>query len=73
MLSHFYQLSEVLYNRFGKLTLIKLLGVWEGDKITSGLAWWISPPQDVAEWIHYPLRGLIYLIFVCATSALFAR
>lgn len=73
IVSHFYKISELLYSRFPKIFFVRLLGVWEGENIVSGLTWWISPPQDVAEWVQYPIRGLVYLLFVCLSSALFAR
>jgi protein transport protein SEC61 subunit alpha len=72
-ISHFYQISLLLFNRFPKFFLVRLLGTWEGDSIVSGLVWWISPPRDLGDWAAHPIRAVVYTTFVAVSSAAFAR
>lgn len=71
--SHFYQVSSVLFNRFPGFFLVRWLGTWEGDRIVSGLIWWISPPGDLSNWVMHPVRAVVYTLFVAVSSAMFAR
>jgi protein transport protein SEC61 subunit alpha len=59
--------------RFNTSDFIKLIGAWEGDKITGGLLWFISPPYNLEDALTYPHRTLLYTIFVCFLCALFAK
>lgn len=69
--SKLYELSAILFSRFKGLALVRLLGTWEGDKVISGVAYWISPPGSA--WDYMSLRGLTYTVFVCAMCALFSQ
>lgn len=73
VVSNFYLLSKILYQRFNKTILINLLGKWEGNQIIGGLVWYISPPLDFNDFCAYPHRFVTYLIFVCASCAFFSR
>ena len=68
--SKFYELSRIIYQRFGGVFWVKLLGTWEGSNVVGGLAWWISPPKTSLE--YFSLRGLTYTFFVCWCCAMFA-
>lgn len=71
--SNFYVISKVLYERFSKSNLINFLGRWEGNQVMGGLVWYISPPQDFSEVLHYPYRLITYTTFVCGCCAFFSR
>ena len=73
LVSNFYKISQILHMRFHTSDFIKLIGAWNGDKITGGLLWFISPPYDLADAVTYPHRTILYTIFVCFLCALFAK
>jgi protein transport protein SEC61 subunit alpha len=73
LVSNFYKISQILHMRFNTSDFIKLIGAWEGDKITGGLLWFISPPYNLEDALTYPHRTLLYTIFVCFLCALFAK
>ena len=73
VISNFYQISRILHDRFTRSTLIKLIGTWQGDKITGGVLWYVAPPYNLDEAILYPHRTLFYTIFVCLLCALFSK
>lgn len=72
-ISNFYNISNILYTRFNKTFLINLLGVWEGNKVVGGFAWYISPPGSIENMITYPIRGITYTVFMCFLCACFSR
>ena len=39
----------------------------------SGLAYYISPPQTLADLAHDPLHAVLYLIFILSSCALFSK
>lgn len=73
LISNFYRISQLLHDRFTKSILIKLIGSWEGDRITGGVLWYIAPPYDLADALAYPHRTLFYTAFVCFLCAWFAK
>ena len=48
LVSNFYRISQLLHDRFHKSMLIKLIGSWQGDKITGGILWYIAPPYNMS-------------------------
>lgn len=80
LVSNLYFLSQLLYNRYGGNILVRLLGVWKelkdnpGNSVpVSGLAYYISPPQTLANIAKDPLHSVIYLAFILASCALFSK
>jgi protein transport protein SEC61 subunit alpha len=82
LVSNLYFLSQMLFKRFPNFFLVHLFGSWrelEGSQHSGqsipvgGLAYYISPPSNVAELIRDPLHTIIYLIFVLTSCALFSR
>eukprot|EP01123_Difflugia_compressa_P010817 TRINITY_DN406_c0_g1_i1.p1 TRINITY_DN406_c0_g1~~TRINITY_DN406_c0_g1_i1.p1 ORF type:complete len:476 (-),score=59.20 TRINITY_DN406_c0_g1_i1:203-1630(-) len=80
LVSNLYFLSQMLYKRFPDFFLVHLFGAWReldgghGQSIpVGGLAYYISPPSNVAELVRDPLHTVIYLIFVLTSCALFSR
>ena len=41
--------------------------------LVSGLAYYISPPQTLADLAHDPLHAVLYLIFILSSCALFSK
>lgn len=75
-----YFLSQMLYNRYSSVFLVRLLGVWKevkenpGQSVpVSGLAYYISPPMSVAELLRDPIHSVLYLVFILASCALFSK
>lgn len=73
LISNFYKISQILHDRYYKSALIKLLGSWEGNRITGGILWYIAPPYSLSEAIIYPHRTIFYTAFVCFLCAVFAK
>lgn len=78
--SNLYFLSQLLYNRYGGNIFVRLLGVWKelkenpGNSVpVSGLAYYISPPQTLANIAADPIHAVIYLIFILSACALFSK
>jgi len=80
LVSNLYFLSQLLYNRYSGNILVRLLGVWKelkenpGNSVPiSGLAYYISPPQTLAEIARDPVHAVFYLLFILASCALFSK
>lgn len=58
---------------------IRFLGTWQdveygGHSIpTGGLAYYISPPKDLADIVKDPLHFITYVTFILGACGLFAR
>lgn len=79
LVSNLYFFSQLLWNRYPKNILVRLLGVWadkEGSRGTipvNGLAYYISPPQTFMSMITDPFHTVFYIVFVLASCALFSK
>lgn len=78
LVSNLYFISQVLYKRYKNFFLIRLLGQWQdtdgGHSIpVGGLAYYISPPRDMVDFLRDPLHSLFYISFVLISCALFAK
>jgi protein transport protein SEC61 subunit alpha len=80
LVSNLYFLSQLLYNRYGGNILVRILGVWKelkespGNSVpVSGIAYYISPPQSLAEIGRDPIHSVIYFMFILASCALFSK
>jgi len=81
LVSNLYFLSQLLYKRLPTNPLVNLLGVWQdytsGGHIQSvpvgGLAYYISPPGNLAEILTDPFHALFYLTFILTACALFSK
>jgi len=82
LVSHLYFFSQLLYKRFSNNLLVNLLGVWEdvgvyGSQIQSvpvgGLAYYISPPANIAEIASDPFHAIFYVTFILTACALFSK
>jgi len=82
LVSNLYFLSQMLYRRYPTNFIVALFGSWrelEGSQYSGqsipvgGIAYYISPPTNVAELLRDPLHTFIYLVFVLSSCALFSR
>jgi protein transport protein SEC61 subunit alpha len=79
LVSNVFFISKTLYKRFGSFFLVRWLGRWKEASIggqsypVSGLAYYISPPQNLSNMISDPLHGIIYIVFILVACAVFSR
>ena len=78
LVSNLYFISQLLYKRYKNFFLIKLLGQWQdvegGQSIPiGGLAYYISPPRDLMDFIRDPLHSIFYVVFILVSCGLFAK
>jgi len=77
--SNLFLLSQMLYNRFPKNFLVRLLGVWtnyEGSNqqfASSGLAYYMSSPRNLSAALRDPIHLLLYVAFMLITCALLSK
>jgi protein transport protein SEC61 subunit alpha len=78
LVSNLYFISQILYKKYKNFLIIRLLGQWQdtegGNSVpVGGLAYYISPPRDLIEFVRDPLHALFYVAFVLISCALFAK
>ena len=78
LVSNLYFISQILYKRYKSFFLIRLLGQWQdvegGQSIPiGGLAYYISPPRDLVDFLRDPLHSLFYILFILISCGLFAK
>lgn len=77
LVSNLYFISQILYKRYKNFFLIRLLGQWQdadGHSIpVGGLAYYISPPRDLIDFVRDPLHAIFYVLFVLISCGLFAK
>lgn len=78
LVSNLYFISQILYKRYKNFFLIRLLGQWQdiegGNSVpVGGLAYYISPPRDLIDFIRDPLHSIFYVLFVLISCGLFAK
>jgi len=80
LVSNVFFISQLLYRRFPHNMLVNLIGVWDQQGPSSsqsvpvsGLAYFLSPPSSILDLFRFPVKNLIYIIFVLGTCAVFSR
>merc|ERR1711998_70361 len=80
LVSNLYFLSQLMYKKYSRNVLVRLLGVWteiEGaggaTKPTSGLAYYMSPPRSLSECVEDPIHTLFYILFILSSCAMFSK
>lgn len=82
LVSNLYFFSQLLYKRYSNNILVQIFGRWQtveggpkaGQSIpVGGLAYYVSPPQNLADVVYDPLHAVIYLIFILSACALFSK
>jgi len=76
--SSLYFMSQLLFRRYPKNPLVKLLGIWEessarGSRPVWGLSYLLSPPRSIAAVLAEPFHSVFYIVFMLVTCALFAH
>eukprot|EP00612_Vaucheria_litorea_P000482 CAMPEP_0171452014 /NCGR_PEP_ID=MMETSP0945-20130129/286_1 /TAXON_ID=109269 /ORGANISM="Vaucheria litorea, Strain CCMP2940" /LENGTH=461 /DNA_ID=CAMNT_0011976585 /DNA_START=84 /DNA_END=1469 /DNA_ORIENTATION=+ len=80
LVSNLYFLSQLLHNRYSGSLLVRLIGRWSdaegmpGQTVpVGGLAYYISPPTNLAEIISDPFHAAFYLVFILTSCAMFSK
>lgn len=78
LVSNLYFFSQLLHKRFGGNLIVNLLGKWQENEQgqsypVGGLAYYVSPPQQLSEILTDPLHAIIYLTFILVSCALFSK
>jgi len=82
LVSNLYFLSQLLYRRFPTNFLIGLFGQWreiqgfQGQTQAipiGGLAYYVSPPPNLAALLADPIHTIFYLTFILSTCAFFSK
>jgi len=79
LVSNLYFFSQLLYKRFNTNILVQLLGRWQdvegggGSVPVGGLAYYVSPPNSLAEIAYDPVHAIIYFVFILSSCALFSK
>eukprot|EP00030_Apusomonadida_sp_AF-17_P005848 a676447_530.p1 GENE.a676447_530~~a676447_530.p1 ORF type:complete len:489 (+),score=214.46 a676447_530:33-1469(+) len=73
LVSNVYFVSQLLWQSFPNFAT-GLLGVWEdadgrGGRPISGLAYYLSRPDSLTDFVSDPLRATIYAVFVLGTCS----
>ena len=77
-MSNLYFISQILNKRYKNFFLLRLLGQWQdiesGNAIPEGgLAYYISPPRDLIDFLRDPIHAIFYVLFVLISCGLFAK
>jgi len=81
LVSNLYFFSQLLYKRFSGNPIVGLLGRWQeveggqpGQSVpVGGLAYYVSPPNSLAEIVYDPFHAFFYLAFILTACALFSK
>ena len=77
IISNLYLISQVLYRRYGNFLLIQLLGTWTekgGEQLaTGGIAYFVTPPKSLFDFITHPLKSIVYVMFILYFSGWFTQ
>jgi len=82
LVSNLYFVSQMLYRQFPTNFVIRLFGTWReiagfGGQSQAipigGLAYYVSPPNNVAALFADPIHTIVYLTFVLGTCAFFSK
>lgn len=78
LVSNLYFFSQLLYKRYSTNVLVQLLGRWQdvegGQNVPiGGIAYYVSPPNTLAEILYDPIHAIIYFAFILGACALFSK
>ncbi len=81
LVSNLYFFSQLLYKRYSTNIIVQLLGRWQDVEGASGaqsvpvggLAYYVSPPNSVAEILYDPFHAIFYFTFILTACALFSK
>lgn len=79
LISNLFFFSQLLYTNFKTNFIVRLIGVWQdvdmsGRSVpTSGLVYWLTPPQSIFDLIFSFPKTVFYIAFVMVTCAVFSK
>jgi len=78
LVSNLYFFSQLLHKRYAGNFIVSLLGRWQeiesGQSVpVGGLAYYVSPPNSLAEIAYDPFHAVFYLVFILTACALFSK
>ncbi|KAJ3343505.1 translocon subunit [Gonapodya sp. JEL0774] len=79
LISQYFLISQMLYNRFPTSFLIRLIGEWTSAEGTpqqfasGGIAYYMSAPQNITAALRDPIHFVLYCMFMLGACALFSR
>jgi len=82
LVSNLYFISQMLYRQFPTNFVVGIFGKWRevagfGGHTQSvpigGIAYYVSPPPNLADLVSDPLHTIIYLTFILGTCAFFSK
>jgi protein transport protein SEC61 subunit alpha len=79
LVSNIFFISQMLFKRFPDNMFIRMLGVWANEdgvpleEAMAGLAYYISPPQNIEAAMKDPLRFVLYAAFMMTACAMFSK
>jgi protein transport protein SEC61 subunit alpha len=81
LVSNLYFFSQLLYKRYSTNIIVQLLGRWQevegagGSQSVpvGGLAYYVSPPNSLAEIVYDPFHAIFYFAFILIACALFSK
>lgn len=77
--SNYFLISQMLYSRFSDNILVGILGKWEPREgsaqlyASSGIAYYMSPPEDLKAAILDPIHMAVYIAFMLTACAVFSK
>lgn len=78
LVSNLYFFSRLLHKRYSSNFFVRLFGEWRaapgGGRMipVSGLAYYVSPPENLSEVVSDPLHSLFYVVFILGSCAIFS-
>jgi len=77
LVSNLYFFSQLLHRRYANNFFVRLFGEWRPNASgrmvpISGLAYYVSPPENFVEVMRDPFHAIFYLLFVLGSCAVFS-
>ncbi|XP_065174600.1 protein transport protein Sec61 subunit alpha [Sycon ciliatum] len=79
LVSNLYVISQMLSTRFAGNIIVSILGTWstaDGSARsfpTSGLCYYLSPPETISHVIEDPVHAVAYIAFMLGSCAYFSK
>lgn len=79
LLSNLFFVSRLLHKKFGNTFFNQILGIWKSNQVggqsypVKGLAYYLSPPESLGNMVNDPLHGIVYILFILISCAVFSR
>lgn len=78
VISNLHLISNILYRKFKKFQLIRLLGTWKTDqygreRLIGGVSYYLVPPDSLREVFNDPVHFFVYLSFIAVSCAVLSK